>query len=145
MAMTSIDDWVSVSQFVGRYNWLLDSGNAEEWASLWTEDGAFGGVLPKPVVGRAALVRLAEAVFRDNDQGMMRHLFGNLVCVPSTEGESALVAKFYNHVSVWGRQARPFAMSLNHMVLIRNGGEWLIRRNDVRILPPGDAPDYLRA
>lgn len=142
MNAISFEDWVSASNFVGRYNWLLDSGEAAAWADLWAADGQFHGVFPKAVVGRQALMKLAEAVFRDNGKGMMRHLFGNLNCFHDPDG--SLRARFYNHVTIWGDEARPFVMSLNEMALGRIAGDWQILSNTVQVLPVGHAPEYSR-
>ena len=49
----STDDYVSVSDFLGRYAWRVDAGDAEGWAALWTEDAGSGrDVHRKPIGGR---------------------------------------------------------------------------------------------
>ena len=136
-------DWVQIQDLIGRYNWLLDEGEAEAWAMLWQPEASFCGVLPKPIAGRPALVRIAQAVFRDNDKGMMRHHAGNLHCDYMQDAHHVR-ARFYNYVSVWGEAARQFTMSINEMQLVREDEGWRIARNEVRVLPVGPSPSYLR-
>src|SRR5271156_2454548 len=51
----SVQDFVAIQNLVGKYQWLVDGGDSEGWAALWTEDVAFSGATTEPFVGREAL------------------------------------------------------------------------------------------
>ena len=48
-------DYTEIDQLYARYNFSIDSGDAEGWADTFTPDGVFGG----NTEGRAALVEFA--------------------------------------------------------------------------------------
>ena len=136
MASVSTDDWVGVSDFLGRYCWLVDDGRADEWLALWAPDGVFAGFGPDPIVGHEQLRAIPTDAFRDYG-GQMRHLVGNLSCSYGDDRDT-VKARFYNYVTVWGGQpaAGHFVMAICEMTLMRTGDSWKIKRNDVRLLMP---------
>lgn len=127
----STEDYVSISDHLGRYCWAVDEGEADEWASLWTEDGVFAGVMPEPVEGREGLRQIPlNAGGRD---GPMRHMICNLTC-EYQGGKDTVFARYYNLVSNWAEGAKLTTMALSRVVLVRNGDGWLIKRNDTTML-----------
>jgi hypothetical protein len=127
------DDYVQISDHMGRYCWAVDEGDEEGWVALWTQDGVFTGIRPEPVVGREAL----KDVPRDEKQqanGRMRHLIGNLVCDYHGSRDTVL-AQYYNVVTLFADGGRFVCMALSKVILVRSGDGWLIKRNDSTVFP----------
>jgi len=127
MAVTT-EDYVAISDHMGRYCWAVDGNDPEGWADLWTEDGVFTGIAPEPVVGRAALMEVPRDEWRQAG-GRMRHLIGNLHC-DYVDGRDTVRARYYNFVSSWVDGGSFTCMALSEVLLVRRGGGWLIKRND---------------
>ena len=125
----STSDFVSISDFLGRYCWKVDQGDEEGWAGLWTQDGVFAGVMPEPVVGREALKDIPRQVFAGSG-GKLRHLFGSLHCDYEGDGKDIVVARYYNLVTNWKAGGALACMGVSTVRLLRNGDSWLISRND---------------
>ena len=129
----SIEDYVKISDHMGRYCWAVDEGDEEGWVALWTEDGVFTGIRPEPVVGREAL----KDVPRDEKlqaNGRMRHLIGNLHCDYLGDQNTAR-ARYYNLVTTFIDGGRFTCMAICEVILVRNGEGWLIKRNDATVFP----------
>jgi 3-phenylpropionate/cinnamic acid dioxygenase small subunit len=129
----STEDYVAISDHMGRYCWAVDDGDEEGWVALWTEDGVFTGVSPEPIVGRDALM----LVPRDEKQqanGRMRHLIGNLHC-DYQGGRDTVRARYYNLVTNFVDGGRFTCMAICEVVLVRSGQGWLIKRNDANVFP----------
>ena len=129
----STDDFIAISDHMGRYCWAVDANDEEGWAALWTEDGVFAGVLPEPLVGREAL----KAVPRLEHQqagGRMRHVIGNLHCDYQGDQDTVL-ARYYNLVTTWVDGGSFTGMATSQVLLVRNGPGWLVKRNDTVLFP----------
>ena len=127
----STEDFVAVSDHLGRYCWAVDESDEEGWASLWTEDGVFTGATPEPVVGREALKgvpRIGQMV-----NGRMRHMIGNLHCDYLDGDPDRVRARYYNLVTNWVDSGRFTCMAICEVILVRSHGGWLIKRNDTRV------------
>ncbi len=125
----STDDYVSVSDFLGRYCWLVDEGDEEGWAALWAEDGVFAGVMPEPVVGREALKMIPRGAFASSG-GKLRHLVGSLNCDYDGEGRDVIIGRYYNLVTNWMQGGAFTCLAASTVRLRRNGDSWLIGRSD---------------
>ncbi len=145
MTPLTTDDWVSVRDFIGRYNWAVDEGQVEEWVSMWLPDGKFYGVWEEPISGEEQLREMARQTVNDPlkryGAGMMRHAASNLHC-DYLNTKDIVRARFYNHVTIWGEGSRDLTLAVTEMTLIRQtGGGWKVRSNRVRMLfPDGAAP-----
>lgn len=124
----STDDYASISDFMARYCWLVDEGDGDGWAALWTEDGVFAGAMPEPVAGREAL-RMIPLGSGSKD-GPMRHMVVNLACDYRDSGRDEVAAQYYNFVTDWSDGGSMRCIALSRIVLTRNGKSWLIRRSD---------------
>jgi 3-phenylpropionate/cinnamic acid dioxygenase small subunit len=127
------DDYVSISDFLGRYCWLVDSNEEDAWSALWLEDGVFTGVTPEPLVGHEALKTVPRNQF-NLSQGKMRHHYGNLHCDYAEGSRDEVRARYYNNVSMWKSGGSFVCMALCDVQLVRKGAGWLIRRNDTTLL-----------
>lgn len=123
------DDFVSISDFFGRYCWLVDDGDEDGWVSLWAEDGVFAGATPQPVVGREALKSVPRGVMANN-QGRLRHLIGSLHCDYSGRDSDKVQARYYNFVTNWKAGGAMTCLAISTVRLRRDGSSWLIERND---------------
>jgi hypothetical protein len=130
----SVGDFAGVVDHIGRYCWAVDSGDGDAWTALWTEDGAFTGIAPEPVIGREALKHIPTGAFKDNG-GTMCHLAGNIYCDYGPDKDT-VIASLYNYVTTWqaGQGGRHFVMAKCRMTLVRNGDGWLLKRNDAELL-----------
>jgi hypothetical protein len=125
----STEDFVAISDHMGRYCWAVDEADEEGWAALWTEDGVFTGATPEPVIGREAL----KGVPRHEKQlanGRMRHMIANLHCDYVDGDRNTVLAQYYNMVTSWIDMGRFTCMAVCKVILVRNGAGWLVKRND---------------
>jgi hypothetical protein len=73
-------DLVDIQQLYAKYNWTLDAGDAEGYASTFTPDGVFNNN-----VGHDAIVKFAET-FHGGMGARVRHWNTNLLILPTPEG-----------------------------------------------------------
>jgi hypothetical protein len=130
--MISAEDYASLSDFLGRYCWLVDNGDADAWVALWTEDGAFVGLGSQPLVGHEQLKTIPR-LSAQAGPGTLRHMVANL---HGTYGETRDVvhARMYNYVSDWSTGGAPRIMAVCEVTLLRDGGYWKMQRNVAKML-----------
>jgi hypothetical protein len=73
-------DFVDIQQLYTRYNWLLDTGDSEGYASTFTPDGVFNNN-----VGHEAIVKFATT-FHAGLGSHVKHWNTNLMITPTPEG-----------------------------------------------------------
>ena len=78
-------DFVDIQQLYAKYNWSLDSGDADAYASTFTVDGVFNNN-----VGRDAIVKFANT-FHAGLGAHVRHWNTNLMITPTAEGAAGQV------------------------------------------------------
>jgi hypothetical protein len=78
-------DLVDIQQLYAKYNWALDSGDSEGYASTFTPDGVFN-----TNVGHDAIVKFADT-FHAGLGSHVRHWNTNLMILPSAEGATGQV------------------------------------------------------
>ena len=125
----STADYVSISDFLGRYCWAVDEGDEEGWAALWTPDGHFEGATPAPLTGREALKSVPRGVKQAN--GRLRHMVGSLHCDYAEAGPDTVTARYYNLVTQWPGGGQLVCMAVCTVTLVRHGPSWLMARNEV--------------
>ncbi len=79
------DDLVEIQQLYARYNWTIDAGDSEGYASTFTPDGVFNAN-----VGHAAIVKFADG-FHAGLGSHVRHWNTNLLIQPTPTGASGQV------------------------------------------------------
>ena len=79
-ATLTAQDLVEIQQLYAKYNWTLDAGDAEGYASTFTPDGVFNSN-----VGHDAIVKFAET-FHGGMGAHVRHWNTNLLILPTPEG-----------------------------------------------------------
>jgi ketosteroid isomerase-like protein len=85
MALTT-DDHVAIQQLYARYNHLIDSGKAGNWAATFTPDGVFNSGQGE-FKGTDALAQFASG-FAGQFKGKARHWTNNLVVDEAPGGAS---------------------------------------------------------
>jgi len=78
-------DFVEIQQLYAKYNWSLDSGDAEAYASTFTPDGVFN-----TNAGHDAIVKFANT-FHAGLGAHVRHWNTNLMITPTADGASGQV------------------------------------------------------
>src|SRR5215212_11391075 len=79
------DDLVEIQQLYAKYNWTLDAGDAEGYASTFTPDGVFNNN-----AGHDAIVKFADT-FHAGLGAHVRHWNTNLLIQPSAAGATGQV------------------------------------------------------
>ena len=118
------DDHAAITDLLARYSWLVDEGEGEAWADLWTEDGRFTGI-PEPLQGREALRQMPPAL-RTGFDGKLRHHISNVLLTPGANTEEAQV-KAYSMVSDWRAGGRLLTFAKVTFSLVRQSGSWKIK------------------
>ncbi len=75
-----VDDLVEIQQLYARYNWTIDAGDSEGYASTFTPDGVFNAN-----VGHDAIVKFADT-FHAGLGSHVRHWNTNLMILPTPNG-----------------------------------------------------------
>ena len=79
------DDLVEIQQLYARYNWTLDAGDSEGYASTFTPDGVFNNN-----AGHDAIVKFANT-FHAGLGAHVHHWNTNLMIMPSADGATGQV------------------------------------------------------
>jgi ketosteroid isomerase-like protein len=125
-----VEDHVAIQNLIGEYQWLVDGGDSDGWAMLWTEDGAFVGGATEPFVGHDALKQVPAWVKASWD-GQMRHMTGSLF-IRYGDNQDEAIARYYSLVTTWHEEPPAlFVCALCEMTLRRIDGVWKISRNHV--------------
>ena len=125
----SVEDVLAIHKLLADYNHLIDAGEAEAWADLFSDEATFdGGGLP-PISGRAALVEFGRGVGRMIPGG--RHAISNISI--DVTGDTA-TSRCYLHLWVPGDGAPKVIMSGRyHDTLAKAGDDW---RFTSRVMTP---------
>jgi actinorhodin biosynthesis protein ActVIA len=78
-------DLVDIQQLYAKYNWALDAGDSQGYASTFTPDGTFNNN-----VGHDAIVKFADT-FHAGMGSHVKHWNTNLMIQPSPEGATGQV------------------------------------------------------
>jgi actinorhodin biosynthesis protein ActVIA len=78
-------DFVDIQQLYAKYNWTLDAGDAEGYASTFTPDGVFNNN-----IGHDAIVKFANT-FHGGMGAHVKHWNTNLMITPSADGAAGQV------------------------------------------------------
>ncbi len=124
----------AVEALVAEHAWLIDHGQADEIAELYTEDGSMHGVGPD-LIGRDAIAAWSvnRAAMRDR---VSRHVCTNFRLVPVADDEvhGTLILTVFRHDGVGQRVTLPFMVGDCEDIYRRgDDGTWRIARR--RITP----------
>lgn len=122
-------DLVDIQQLYAKYNWTIDTGDGEGWASTFTPDGVFN----KTNVGHDALVKFAKD-FHGRMGAHVKHWNTNVLITPSTEGAHGQV---YLVLVDFGTKPPSIATSATYSdELVKTAQGWRFKTRATK----GDAP-----
>ncbi len=123
-------DLVDIQQLYARYNWTLDAGDAEGYASTFTPDGVFNNN-----AGHDAIVKFANT-FHAGLGAHVRHWNTNLMILPSAEGASGQV---YLVLVDFGTKPATIATSASYSdELVKTAQGWRFKKRATKgdVAPP---------
>ncbi|MFL1429448.1 MULTISPECIES: nuclear transport factor 2 family protein [unclassified Nocardiopsis] len=126
---------LEVQHFYARQMHHLDEGRVEEWAATFTEDGVFAAnAHPEPATGRAAITAAARATTEQlaRDRVRRRHWLGMLDVRPGADGTITAVSYAQILSTRIGDRSELLLSCTCEDVLVREGGELLVRHRQVR-------------
>ncbi len=131
-------DFVDIQDLYARYNWALDSGDAEGWAATFTPDGVFRIVDQGEAgnnVGHDAIVKFAKG-FSAGLGAHVKHWNTNLMITPTTQGASGRV--YLVLVDFGARPASIVTSAAYTDELARTAQGWRFRSRAVKgdVAPP---------
>jgi SnoaL-like domain len=142
----SIEDRMQIQDLYARYGRLVDSGDADGYVAIFTEDGAFrrtnpspanaggSGLPPAEFRGAAALHKLVLDL-ADLFKGKMRHQLTDLFIEQGPTPESAS-AVCYGLITDWREGAGRISMHATYRAqLVRTSGGWRFRDLSIERLP----------
>ncbi|GIH72413.1 nuclear transport factor 2 family protein [Sphaerimonospora thailandensis] len=120
-----VADAHEITRLVMSYGPLVDAGDAEGTAQLWTESGRYevDGVL-----GMQGREQIAQMVHSPMHQALIREGAGHVLTTPriSVQGDEA---EAFNHALLIAHEAgiyRIARISANHWRFVRNGEGWRV-------------------
>jgi hypothetical protein len=138
LKLVSTEDFSALMNFMGAYQHIVDSGDEDTYADLFTEDGAFLGLPeelgpPESFRGREGLKRIPRFSWATY-AGRYRH---NMCSFTAEYGDSTDVALARYYVlattSAAGEPLRVAQVIVNTH-LLRIGGQWKIKSNRMTML-----------
>jgi 3-phenylpropionate/cinnamic acid dioxygenase small subunit len=120
----TLNDHTQIHQLIARYCWLVDEGEGDAWANLWTVDGSFTGI-PEPLQGQEAL-RTMPGGFFGIAQGKLRHHITNVLVSPD-DRDGHVQVKAYSMVSDWREGGKLLVFAKIKFTLLRETDSWKIK------------------
>ena len=126
-AMLEPGEQQAIERLIHRYAWLIDHGEAERVADLFTEDGGLFGIGPDKV-GRPAVADWARQRAAMTER-RSRHVHSNLLVAPVADGRASgtMIVTVYRHDGAGPASAVPLLVG-DYADRYRKGpdGAWLI-------------------
>ena len=120
--MIGTDDRLAILDMLARYCWLVDAGDGDGWANLWTEDGAFTGI-PTPLRGRDQL--------RNVPSGKFKHILSNVTVDPGCSHDEASAMAYSTIYEA--SSGKLMSLGSARYRLVRSVGEWRIKALHVEL------------
>lgn len=128
------DVYYQIQQFYAHQMQLLDRGATQEWANTFTEDGVFAAnAQPEPATGRSVIATGAARASADfAAKGIQRrHWLGMVSATARDDGTVQAQAYALVLTTPKGGQAAIGVSTTMDDILVRENGEWKVRRRDV--------------
>lgn len=129
----SSDDFTEILQLYFQYPLILDSGDGEAFADLFTEDGSFGD----RVKGRQALLEFATREPRN-----IRHASLTPLIIPTENGAKGVITNLFIDVSQEPAVITRVSQYTDELVKTQNGWKFKSRKNGTADLREGEATKY---
>lgn len=131
MASLSPQDRLDITELLARYNHAVDGLEAEEWAALFTEDGALMANGHERARGRAALTAYVAAR-RDAGTPLIRHVLTNVVIDPTEAGARVRAYVLAYRVDDW--TGMPYLIGQYEDDVVRDDGEWRFKQRRMSVV-----------
>ena len=127
------DDLVEIQQLYAKYNWALDAGDSEGYASTFTPDGVFNNN-----VGHDAIVKFADG-FHAGLGAHVHHWNTNLMITPTADGAHGQV---YLVLVDFGNKPATIATSATYAdELVKTAQGWRFKKRATKgDVAPAPAP-----
>jgi actinorhodin biosynthesis protein ActVIA len=128
------DDLVDIQQLYAKYNWMLDAGDSEGYASTFTADGVFN-----TNVGHDAIVKFADG-FHAGLGAHVHHWNTNLMITPTADGAHGQV---YLVLVDFATKPATIATSATYSdELVKTAQGWRFKKRATKgdVAPPAAAP-----
>jgi len=133
----SFEDAVAITDLIARYCYYVDFGFADEWASLFTEDGEMLG-LGGDLKGHQQLRKLPIMAVKTNN-GTSRHQLTNLVLdYGVTKDEVRMHCS--GLMTRWDNGGGLINFAEYDSQLVRVDGAWKLKKHVVNLMPARTAP-----
>ena len=121
----SVDDRLEILNLLGKYNFAIDFGQAEDWANTFTDDGVFESPISS-ARGRAELIAFAQAGASAN----VRHWVNNVVM--DGDGAAATTDVYLILYQLGGEGGPSYLVAGRYNdTLAKVGGAWKFRHRKV--------------
>ncbi len=137
--MLSAEDRLEIRELIARYNVAIDDGDAEGWASMFTEDGVFDGIVGR-FEGReeiAGFCRRYSTEPKYADFRACQHWVDNVVIEGG--GDEATLRADHLMVQPTAEGGRILLVARYDDEVRRVDGRWLFARRHVRTHGDPDA------
>lgn len=118
------EDRIEIGELLARYNHAIDHFEAEEWASLFTQDGVLSANGSVRASGREALVAYVAAR-REAGGPRIRHVLTNIVIDPAGDGARVRAYVLAYRIDDW--TGMPYVLGEYDDELVRQAGRWRFR------------------
>jgi uncharacterized protein (TIGR02246 family) len=127
----SVEDQLAVQAVAARMYLALDAQDAAGYASVFTENGCLNGPFGDSV-GRQAILEWTQGHIAKGLEDGVRHFITNVIVEAHPEGARLRCYVIKMKVDVGPSMIGTGALDI---VAVRNGDDWLFRRNVITIDP----------
>ena len=151
-----LEDQVALYQLMSAYGPLVDSGDAEATAALWTEDGVYDwGGGPKPVAGPPvkegpagaaySQAAIADMVRGPYHQEIIHGGSGHVIGLPHVvlDGDTAVATSYSRLYRREGDNFRVWRVGANKWEFVRTPEGWRVKNRVNRVLNGDEEPRQL--
>jgi len=114
------DDKLEIMELTARYNFAIDNRLAEEWADVFTDDGALWSDGNLRAAGRADLEEYMRVSARGGQQ--IRHFTSNTII--EGQGKNATLRMYVMTWNINGGGMVPYVMGSYDDTLVKVNGQW---------------------
>jgi 3-phenylpropionate/cinnamic acid dioxygenase small subunit len=119
----------AIRELMARYCFHFDTGEFDQWLTLFTEDGAFDLGARGRFSGRESLRTFLKAIPLTNGLPMMKHCVMNTIV--DVEGERASARSYF--IVVQGGDAPSISVAGRYEdQIVKVGGQWRFKERTVR-------------
>ena len=141
-----LEDQIALYQIMSAYGPLVDSGDAEATAALWTEDGVYdwgggtsaatAGVREGPQGAARDAAEIADMVRGEYHQAIIKGGSGHVIGLPHilVQGDTATAISYSRLYRRDGDNFRVWRVGANRWEFVRTPDGWKVKRRINRVL-----------